>query len=81
LAEVNAAANGCLEDEGVAKQHKKLLKWVKKKVTTTRVALEEAEHKGTENKLKVEVAVKRVLAIEKLVLSMSLVMCIPGDDL
>merc|ERR1740139_137378 len=37
--------------------------------------------KGTENKLKVEVAVKRVLAIEKLVLSMSLVMCIPGDDL
>jgi len=81
LYEVNSSVNGTLEDEGIAKQHKKLLKWVRKNVTTARVALAEGEHKSTENKLKVDVATKRILAIEKLVLSMSLVMTIPGDDL
>ena len=66
----------------LTKQHKRLLKWVKKNVSSVRQELtdQQEETKDKEIVLKVEVAAKRVLAVEKLLLSLMLVMMLPASD-
>lgn len=67
--------------QSIAKQHKKVLKFVKKEVTAKRVALfEQAEsEKSDERKIKLTVEAKRALALEKMILCFALVMCLPED--
>lgn len=67
----------------IAKQQKGILKFVKTTVTPLRQQLtsQAAEESVLEKKVKIEVDAKRALAIEKLILSLSLTMCLPGVDM
>lgn len=79
LYSINAMANKAIKDEELSKQHKKLLKWVKKNVSALRDEMSAKTEEEAEMKLKLEVALSRMISIEKLVLSLGLVMCIPTD--
>jgi len=65
--------------KSVAKQHKKILKFVKKSVTSLRKQLFETDEKNEERKLKLMVEAKRALALEKMILSFALAMCLPDE--
>lgn len=81
---VNQHVNKVLKKSGAAKaltkQHKRLLKWVKENVSNVRSDLASEEKKTDEKALRKEIGFKRTLAIEKLLLSLLLVMCLPMND-
>jgi hypothetical protein len=81
---VNQHVNKVLKKSGAAKaltkQHKRLLKWVKENVSNVRSDLASEEKKTDEKSLRKEIGFKRTLAIEKLLLSLLLVMCLPMND-
>lgn len=89
LFRVNFSINKVLkaneETQGaLAKQHSRLLKWVNKNVSTVRSQLINSSQKlakkeTSEASLRVEVASKRALAIEKLLLSLTMVLCLPNQ--
>jgi len=81
LMHINSSANKTLTDENLTKTHRRLLKWVKKNVSSLRDEMSGRSEEATEMKLKLEVALSRLIAIEKLVLSLGLVMCIPAEKL
>lgn len=82
---VNNKVNGVIKENEdmatLASKQKRVLKFVKKNVTPTRVQLyaKASTEKSTELKLKLETEAKRALALEKLILSLSLIMAIPED--
>jgi len=59
------------------------LKFVKQEVTPLRIKLfaKVTDEGSLEKRLRLESEAKRTLAIEKLILSLSLTMCVPGIDL
>lgn len=86
---VNSSINKVLQEneeaQGVlAKQHKKLLKWINKHVSQVRSDLiakaQKLAGETSEASLRIEVASKRALAIEKLLLSLTMVMCLPNSS-
>ena len=85
LRKVNSMVNSVLkksdETAQIASNHKRIMKYIKNEVTKKRLELfaqKEAE-KGDDRKIKYELEAKRALALEKLFLSLSLIMCIPND--
>ena len=87
LAVANAKINNLIkqseETVTIAKQQKRILKFVKQEVTPLRIKLfgKVADEATMERRMRFEVEAKRTLAIEKLILSLSLTMCVPGVDL
>ena len=59
------------------------MKFIKTTVTPLRQTLAEqaAKESVLERKMKIEVDAKRALAVEKLILSLTLTMCLPGVDM
>lgn len=85
LLEINLKVFRLVKDDeamqSIASHHKKILKQVKKEVTAKRKALfsqAEAE-KDDERKIKLAAEAKRALALEKMILSFTLAMCLPDD--
>ena len=82
---VNSKVNGVIKRSEktatLASKQKHVLKFVKKTIIPTRTRLydEASSNKLTELKLKLETEAKRALALEKLILSLSLIMAIPDD--
>jgi len=87
LSVANAKINNLIKESeetvSIAKQQKRILKFVKKEVTPMRVTLfsKVSQESVLERRLKIEIEAKRTLALEKLILSLSLTMCVPGIDL
>lgn len=81
-AKVHSLIKEAQETATVAKQQKRILKFIKTDVTPLRVDLftRMASEKSLEQKLALETGAKRTLAVEKLILSLTLTMCIPGVD-
>lgn len=81
---VNQYVNKVLKKSGAAKaltkQHKRLLKWVNEHVSKVRNDLASEDKNTDERALRQEIGFKRTLAIEKLLLSLTLVMCLPLTD-
>jgi len=69
------------ETSDLAKHHKRILKYVKKDVSSLRQKLftDLETEKSAEKKLALEVQAKRALAIEKLFLSLVLMTALPED--
>lgn len=82
---INKVLKANEESQGaLAKQHSRLLKWIHKNVSVVRSELisrsqKLAKKETSEASLKVEVASKRALAVEKLLLSLTMVMCLPNQ--
>jgi len=66
----------------IAKQQKRILKFVKTEVTPLRIKLfANVAAEGTlQTKLTKETDAKQTLSLEKLLLSLTLTMCVPGVD-
>ena len=81
-AKINNLIKGSEETLTVARQHKRFLKFVKKQVTPLRVQLfaRLSDETVMEKRVALETEAKKALAIEKLILSLSLTMCVPGVD-
>lgn len=78
---VNSTLKQSEETELIASHHKRILKFVRNEVTAKReelFSLKETE-KSEDRKMKLQVEAKRALALEKLFLSLCLIMCIPND--
>ena len=86
LSVANAKINNLIKDveesATIAKQQKRVLKFVKTEVTPLRVALfgKVAGNKELQGKMAIEADAKKTLAIEKLILSLTLTMSVPGVD-
>ena len=63
-------------------QQKRILKFVKSEVTPVRVALFQqlANETVLEKKMATEASAKKALALEKLILSLTLTLCAPGVE-
>lgn len=87
LAVANAKIHSLIKDSEetatIAKQQKRVLKYLKTEVTPLRVRLfaEGASQANLERKIKIETDAKKTLAVEKLILSLTLTMCVPGVDM
>lgn len=85
LLAVNVKVNKIIRESemtaSLALQQKKILKFVKKSITTLRQNLQKKVISANEpdKKMKAELVLKRVLAFEKLILSLTLVLCIPVE--
>jgi hypothetical protein len=69
------------ETETLATHHRRIMKFVRKEITEKRCELFKQREKTEEpdRKLQYDAEAKRTLAFEKMVLSLSLIMCIPND--
>ena len=78
---VNAVIKESEDLATLASKQKRVLKFIKKTITPTRIQLYEkaGNEQSTELKLKLQTDAKRALALEKLILSLSLIMAIPED--
>ena len=83
---VNLKINKLLKKDGskeaLAKHQKRTLKFILKEVSPKRKAVKSEidSEKHEERKLKLEVEEKRLMAFEKLILSLLLVLCLSHDD-
>ena len=87
LSVVNAKIHNLIKESeetvSISKQQKRILKFVKSEVTPARTALFNQMQNETslERKLIIETNAKQTLALEKLILSLTLTLCAPGVEM
>ena len=81
-AKIHNLIKGVDQQGSIAKQQKRVLKFVKTQVTPQRIRLfNDAKSEGAlQARLERETQAKQALALEKLLLSLTLTMCVPGAD-